>query len=156
MEKKKILVTGFGPFAGNPINASWESVKLLPDLWHHDQIELVIDEIPVSYNFVEKNVTKKWEEHDPIFYVHCGVSHFAKQVTLETLSHNKTYDRPDVDGQVPESKWYVWIFIKSCKIYYYILKFIFHSYSCIQNDPNCPDELHTILDVKDIVRLINE
>ena len=112
MEKKKILVTGFGPFSGHPINASWESVKLLPELWHHDQIELVIDEIPVSYNFVEKNVTKKWEEHDPIFYVHCGVSHLAKQVTLETLGHNKTYDRPDVDGQVPESKWYVWIFIK--------------------------------------------
>ena len=57
MEKKNILVTGFGPFAGHPINASWESVKLLPALWHHDQIELVIDEIPVSYDFVEKSAT---------------------------------------------------------------------------------------------------
>ena len=105
MKKQKVLVTGFGPFTGHPINASWESVKLLPNTWNHDKIELVIDEIPVNYDFVQCHVTKKWADHDPIFYVHVGVSSMADKVTLETIGHNKCYDKPDNTGQFPKSKW---------------------------------------------------
>ena len=106
-KKKAFLITGFGPFKGHPINASWESVKLLPNLWKHDQIELVLDEIPVSYEFVKCQVTEKWADHDPIFYVHVGVSSYAEKVTLETVGHNACYDKPDINGYFPESKWYV-------------------------------------------------
>ena len=101
----KIIVTGFGPFGEHKINASWESVKLLPKLWNHDSIDLVIDEIPVKYDFVQKNVPNKWADLNPIFIIHVGVSSIADLVTLEQKGHNKDYDRGDIDGKCPENYW---------------------------------------------------
>ena len=106
--KQKIIVTGFGPFRGHDISASWESVKLLPNLWNHDQIDVVIEEIPVNYEFVQNNVPEKWADlkPKPMFYVHVGVSHIAKKVTLETIGHNTCYSSPDVVGACPKNNWY--------------------------------------------------
>ena len=42
---ENIVVTGFGPFAGHPINASWESVKLLEKYWTENSVKLIVDEI---------------------------------------------------------------------------------------------------------------
>ena len=86
---KNILVTGFGPFTGHPINASWESVKLLPKIWNHEEVALIIDEIPVSYS--DCFDSEKWAEHDPIFFIHVGVSSIAEKVTLEAIGHNTCY-----------------------------------------------------------------
>ena len=91
---KKILVTGFGPFAGHPINASWESVKLLPKIWNHEEVTLMIDEIPVSYSDCFNS--EKWAEHDPIFFIHVGVSSIAQKVTLEAVGHNTCYVRTSI------------------------------------------------------------
>ncbi len=103
--KTNIIVTGFGPFQGHQVNASWESVKLLPEKWSDDKYNLVIEEIPVKYDFVQKQVPEKWADLKPAFYIHVGVSHIAQMVTLETLAHNKCYDRPDVDGELPKNQW---------------------------------------------------
>ena len=40
--KQKIVGTGFGPFEGNPVNSSWESVKPIHDLWKHDQVDVLM------------------------------------------------------------------------------------------------------------------
>lgn len=60
---KKILVTGFGPFGEHKINASWESVKLLPD--NIEEYDVIKKEIPVSYDHVELTVPKLWENFEP-------------------------------------------------------------------------------------------
>ena len=99
--KQKIILTGFGPFRGHDINASWESVKLVPELWENDKYEIIIEEIPVQYEFVETKVPDKWADLKPVFYVHVGVSHIAKKVTLEILGHNRSYNSPDIDGKLP-------------------------------------------------------
>lgn len=60
---KTILVTGFGPFRDHIVNASWESVKLLPD--EIDGYQIVKKEIPVLYNDVEMKIPALWEELNP-------------------------------------------------------------------------------------------
>ena len=103
--KQNIILTGYGPFRGHDINASWESVKIVPSLWKNDEVEIVIEEIPVQYEFVQTQVPNKWADLNPVFYVHVGVSHIAEKVTLETLGHNQCYNNADVDGKLPKNNW---------------------------------------------------
>ena len=96
-----IVVTGFGLFRDYEVNASWEAVKGLPDIWSDRDNTLIIEEIPVEYDFVQKQVPEKWEPQNPDFVVHVGVSSLAKKVTLECLAHNDGYDKPDVKACYP-------------------------------------------------------
>lgn len=65
--KPIVLVTGFGPFANHPVNASWEAVKLMNKEAIEDKhrIELVTLEIPVTYHNVDEFVPALWETHEP-------------------------------------------------------------------------------------------
>jgi len=98
-----IVVTGFGLFRDYTVNASWEAVKGLPEIWTDDQNTLIIEEIPVEYEFIQKNVPEKWEDQRPDFVVHVGVSSLAKAVTLETQAHNDGYEKPDVKSCYPHA-----------------------------------------------------
>lgn len=62
-----VLVTGFGPFGVHAVNASSESVKLLPtlDLERELGIRLITKEIPVIYDYVQTNVPQFWETFKP-------------------------------------------------------------------------------------------
>lgn len=65
--KPMVLVTGFGPFANHPVNASWEAVKLIKkeELEKKLNIELVLLEIPVTYENVDEFAPALWETHTP-------------------------------------------------------------------------------------------
>lgn len=65
MNKRKIIVTGFGPFNEHTINASWEAVRLLPELLAETDFELIIEEIPVTYKDVDERIKILWEIHSP-------------------------------------------------------------------------------------------
>lgn len=67
MFKPIVLVTGFGPFADHPVNASWEAVKLMnkDEIEKKLNIELVQLEIPVTYENVDEFVPALWETHSP-------------------------------------------------------------------------------------------
>lgn len=70
-----VIVTGFGPFGDHKINASWETVKLLPSLNIEEEfgVKLIIHEIPVTYDYIAENVPILWKEHNPMvctFFVH--------------------------------------------------------------------------------------
>lgn len=59
-----IVVTGFGPFGGHEINASWEAVKLLQNYKIGDTV-IIVEEIPVVYKSVEEKVPQLWEKYNP-------------------------------------------------------------------------------------------
>ena len=98
-----IVVTGFGLFRDYQVNASWEAVKGLPDIWDDEENSLIIEEIPVEYKFIKKQVPEKWEKQKPDFVGHVGVSSLAKAVTLEVQAHNDGYEKPDVKSCYPDS-----------------------------------------------------
>ncbi|XP_065168782.1 pyroglutamyl-peptidase 1-like [Atheta coriaria] len=97
MLDKTILVTGFGPFGVHNINASWAAVQLLDDL-HFDGYKLIKHEIPVTYEYIDGNIARLWEEYNPTFVLHVGVSAEASAITLESLARRKFYCKSDANG----------------------------------------------------------
>lgn len=67
MFKPIVLVTGFGPYIGHPVNASWEAVKIMnkDEIEKKHNVELVLLEIPVTYENVDEFVPALWETHTP-------------------------------------------------------------------------------------------
>lgn len=65
-ENFKVIVTGFGPFKGHNVNASWETAKALNEsnLNEHN-INLIVKEIPVIYDTVINQIPSLWKEHQP-------------------------------------------------------------------------------------------
>ena len=65
-----ILVTGFGPFYGHSVNASWVAVQELARLTVHNpdgtHCKLDIREIPVEYEVVATEVPKLWRDVNPL------------------------------------------------------------------------------------------
>jgi len=123
-----VVVTGFGPFRDHTTNASWEAVRGLPDLWDEADPKLVVEEIPVEYSFVSTKVPDKWAAHNPILYVHVGVSSLATQITLEQKAHNSGYIGLDVAKCCPEDT------------------------VCV---PGGGDEIHTSIDLGTVMAAVN-
>lgn len=105
-EKRTIIVTGFGPFGSHKINASWQAVKLLPEMLDVDDLDvtLIVEEIPVDYEESVKRMSKLCEEHKPILVINVGVSALATEMTLETCASKHGYVKPDTRGKVPSQK----------------------------------------------------
>jgi pyroglutamyl-peptidase len=63
-----VVVTGFGPFGDHKINASWETVKLLPSMNVEEElgVRLIIHEIPVAYESVAEKVPFIWKAYNPM------------------------------------------------------------------------------------------
>ncbi|CAH2041955.1 unnamed protein product, partial [Iphiclides podalirius] len=64
-------------------------------------IELVLLEIPVTYENVDEFVPALWETHTPKLMIHVGVSGEAACMTLETQAHRKGYQRMDYFDKCP-------------------------------------------------------
>ena len=60
-----MFLPGFGPFHGHNVNASWVAVQRLAELGISDDMEIVIEEIPVDYCRVKEMVPKLWDKEQP-------------------------------------------------------------------------------------------
>lgn len=103
MKEKTVVVTGFGPFGGHSVNASWECVKLLKEQGLGDHVDVIIYELPVEYGTVKRQVPEIWNSHKPDLVVHVGVSGIAKDITLEQQAHNVGYDRKDIQDCIADN-----------------------------------------------------
>ncbi|KOB73043.1 Pyroglutamyl-peptidase 1, partial [Operophtera brumata] len=74
--KPIVLVTGFGPFANHPVNASWEGVKLMnkDEIEKKHNIELVQIEIP-SFTLEMQAHRKGYQRMD--YLDKCPVNHIC-------------------------------------------------------------------------------
>lgn len=61
----KVVVTGFGPFQGVPVNESWRAVSALWQEKLPAQIKLITRELPVVYDIVRQHVEDLWDQENP-------------------------------------------------------------------------------------------
>jgi pyrrolidone-carboxylate peptidase len=126
-QEVSVLVTGYGPFNDNPVNASFLIASSLPSslnfpiplggeyaLQGNSQIsaprEVLIhahpSPIPVSYSGVNNELPAILEDYAskhngkrPDLTIHIGIASKRSYYSVETLAHRDGYRIPDIDGQ---------------------------------------------------------
>lgn len=97
----KVLVTGFEPFGGDAVNASWEAVRLLPALVG-GELELVALELPVEFGRAARIAADAVARELPDAVVCTGVAAGRARVTPELVGINHRCARiPDNAGAQP-------------------------------------------------------
>ena len=96
----KILVTGFDPFGGEPVNPAIESVKLLPDTIAG--AEIIKLEIPTVVHKSLAKIDAKIAECDPDVILSIGQAGGRPDITVERIGINCDDCRiPDNEGNQP-------------------------------------------------------
>jgi len=128
-----VLVTGFGPFKHNPVNASFLIASSLPSSitlprkdnpTHQNQDGVTPYEIfihthptavPVAYAKVGSlvpEILKEFADRNngtyPDLIVHMGIASTRGYYTVETQAHRDQYQMPDIDGKVDYESEKLW------------------------------------------------
>lgn len=97
----RVLVTGFGPFDGQAVNASSLAVRELAARWTGPE-ELVVRELPVSFRGARQQLRAAVAEVEPDLVVCVGEAGGRGAVGVERVAVNVIDARiPDVDGSAP-------------------------------------------------------
>ncbi|MDM7853580.1 pyroglutamyl-peptidase I [Cellulomonas alba] len=96
----KILVTGFDPFAGEPLNPSWEVARRLPGTIAG--ADVVAIQLPTSFRRSASALRSAVVAHEPDAVVSLGQAGGRSAVTPERVAINVDDGRiPDNDGVLP-------------------------------------------------------
>lgn len=97
----RVLLTGFGPFDGQTVNASWLAVCEAAQRWAGPD-ELVVRELPVSFRGARQQLRVAVAEVEPDLVVCVGEAGGTAAVRVERVAVNVIDARiPDVDGSAP-------------------------------------------------------
>lgn len=96
-----VLVTGFEPFAGAPVNPSGEVARRLAELGHPD-CRIVAEVLPVSFAKAAPLLAAAIEAHDPDIVIALGLAETRHAITPERVAINLADARiADNDGDQP-------------------------------------------------------
>ena len=96
----KVLVTGFDPFGGEPINPAWEAVKAMKDTLAG--AEIIKLQIPTVVGKSIEKIHQKMKELQPDLVISVGQAGGRFGVTPERVAINVTDARiPDNEGNQP-------------------------------------------------------
>lgn len=99
-----VLVTGFEPFAGAPINPSGEVARRLAELGHPD-CRIVAEVLPVSFAQAAPLLAAAIEAHDPDLVIALGLAETRHAITPERVALNLADARiADNDGDQPRDQ----------------------------------------------------
>ncbi|MDX2259887.1 MAG: pyroglutamyl-peptidase I [Hyphomicrobiaceae bacterium] len=98
-----VVLTGFGPFPGVPINAT---VRLVPEIAmalgkRRIDLSIITDILPVAWERGPARVRALIGEHRPDLVIHFGVSSAARGLVVERQAHNFCRTSADADGNLP-------------------------------------------------------
>lgn len=96
----KVLVTGFDPFGGEPVNPAFEAVKLLPD--EIAKAQIIKLEIPTVFSKCGMAVEEGIKKYNPDVVINVGQAGGRSCVTVEQVAINLVEARiPDNEGEQP-------------------------------------------------------
>lgn len=101
---KTILVTGFSPFPGAPVNPTQHLMQSLPGrlLSPPPGIAFSFHVLPTTWAGRQDVTAKLRRETRPVAIVHFGVDGTRPEINIETRAVNRTDQvRPDAAGQLP-------------------------------------------------------
>ncbi|WP_299480945.1 pyroglutamyl-peptidase I [uncultured Roseibium sp.] len=101
---KTILVTGFTPFPGAPVNPTEQLMRRLSKRLgkHQTGVEFVFEVLPTTWAGRQEVTSKLREELRPDAIVHFGVDGTRRTLNVETRAVNRaTRIRTDADGKAP-------------------------------------------------------
>ena len=97
----RVLLTGFGPFDGQSVNASGLVVREVAARWSGPE-ELVVRELPVSFRGARQVLRVAVAEVEPDLVVCVGEAGQTSAVAVERVAINVIDARiPDIDGSAP-------------------------------------------------------
>lgn len=98
----RVLITGFGPFPGVPVNAS---SRLALAIGRRSRVtmprlEVSVSRLTTSWTAAPKELERLISRLDPDIALHFGVSSAARGFQLETIAYNVADGSPDAEGGV--------------------------------------------------------
>jgi pyroglutamyl-peptidase len=101
--RSTVLVTGFGPFPGVPVNAT---MRLLPELVRvatsrFPDVRLVAEILPTEWAAAPRRLDRLLADVDPDLALHFGVSSRARGFEIERRAQNACSVQPDAAGVLP-------------------------------------------------------
>lgn len=98
---KKVLVTGFDPFGGEPVNPALESVMKLKGLKTQDY-QVVVCEIPTVFDKALDHLYAAMDEIQPDIVICVGQAGGRSEISMERVAINVNDARiPDNEGNQP-------------------------------------------------------
>src|SRR3979490_2771716 len=98
-----VLITGFGPFPGVPINAT---MRLLPELSRaaaklFPDVRCVLEVLPTEWAAGPRRLERLLAKVAPDLALHSGVSSRARGFEIEQRARNACAATPDASGDLP-------------------------------------------------------
>ena len=101
--RTNVLITGFGPFPGVPVNAT---MRLLPELARaaprlFPDVRFVAEVLPTEWTTGPRRLERLLAEVAPDLALHFGVSSRARGFEIEQRARNACAATPDASGALP-------------------------------------------------------
>ena len=106
LQRPRLLLTGFGPFPGTPVNASAVLVAEIADRLVHRlvHVELRIAVLPTEWKAGPAEVQRQIMGFQPEIALHFGVASGTTGFRIETLAENARNRLTDASGHVPRRR----------------------------------------------------
>ena len=102
-QRSTVLLTGFGPFPGVPVNISARLARRVAReariIFPH--VRFVETELPTEWEQAPRLVAELHEVHRPILALHFGVASASRSIRLESEAANACRNAPDASGALP-------------------------------------------------------
>jgi pyroglutamyl-peptidase len=102
-ERLRLLVTGFGPFPGAPVNPTGPLVRSVAALLRARgaDIEIATHVFATTYAAVESDLPRLLAQHRPHAIVMFGLATKSRGLRIEIQARNRICRKPDAAGIVP-------------------------------------------------------